>query len=150
MAIQVKEIGQQKVEIGQLLNWHYRLTCDSFPLLKGGNCMEYNLTYNDRMHKMSINVEKQKYQAFKTKVQSCGIYCISTYVNAMIDRELASSTAFAIQEVTALRNKTFRIASAERRAQEKFNSSRKESFIKLGIKKISNIFNPRQEIFDFK
>lgn len=109
--------------------------------------MQYNVTYNDTVHKYTVNVPKAKLSALRAKARGCGIYCLSVYVNAMIDRELTTDTGFAIQEI---RNQSMRIASAEKCSERRYKDTLKEGFIKLSIRRISNIINPRQHIFDFK
>lgn len=108
----------------------------------------YNETYNDTVHKYTLNLPKENFARLKKKAYACGIKRVSIYLNALIDRDLNSDPILTIQDIISARRESIRIASADHRRENL--SKYDDTWMSLRIKKVLNIFQPRQHIFDFK
>jgi hypothetical protein len=107
--------------------------------------MEYNLTSKDKIHKYTINLPHDLFLELIDKCKSSGFNELAPYLRAIIYKEIRGGN-FTIDDLFSKR----KVSEINLRRELKTITHKKEGFIKLGIKKISNLFNPKQHIFDWK
>lgn len=105
----------------------------------------YNLTHNDRVHKYTLNLPLGLFEKAQAKARAAGIYRVSIYFRAIIEREVNSVTSLTINQIIDAQKESVRIASAEHRQEDldKIDKRRRWS-------KFFKIFQPKQQFFNFK
>lgn len=107
----------------------------------------YNETYLNRNKKYTLNIPNELYVKAKEKARKAGIYRVSIYIRALLEREVNKENSLNMEEILEGRKESLRIASAEHR-REKMDTQT-PSWVKLKIRSIQDIFQPKQSIFDF-
>lgn len=117
---------------------------------------KFNETYNDRIHKYTLNVPLEVWEELKKRTSSGQeIRRISIYINAVLSQHIKNERPIGMDILLDAIQKSNRAANAEIR-REKLNSieqnpsKNKPGWVKLKIRKAFNIFNPKQDIFDFR
>lgn len=104
---------------------------------------KYNETYNEKVHKYTINIPIDVFEALKIKAKKSGILRVSIYLRAIIDRDIKSTNIFTIDEIIAMREISERVARREHR-EIRLDNIRRASWFKRKYNKIVDIFSDKQ------
>jgi hypothetical protein len=61
--------------------------------------IKYNETSSDRNKKYTLNIPIELYEKAKAKARKAGIYRVSIYFRALIEREVAKDETFSMVEL---------------------------------------------------
>lgn len=105
---------------------------------------EYNVSYSDKVHKYSINIPLNLLKDSQIRATKAGFEEYAPYLRALIAKD-CNSGIWTLQDV--LNIKEYQRREIEENIKEL--SPKKIGFVKLSIKRISNIISPKQQIFDW-
>lgn len=105
-----------------------------------------------RTHKYTINLPIELYEKAKIKARKAGIYRVSIYFRAIIERELSGETSLNMEDIIKGRKESERIASGEHRRQilNDFYKSKSLNKYQRSIAKLVELFSPKQYTLNFK
>lgn len=116
--------------------------------------MKWNQTYASKMHKYTLNLPKEVFVRAQARAKAAGIYRVSIYFRAIIERELNSEGTVKIDDLLDAKNLVERYERSDKRKEANrlyVESPHKEvSWVRLNLRRAMKIFQPKQHIFDFK
>jgi len=113
-----------------------------------GMLMEYNQTSDCKIHKYTINLNIPLYELLKKDANDLGIKEVSTFLKLIIKDYYDRKEPLKPKDIIFGRSESIRLSSAKHRREKLYTE--KEGFIKITIRRISDIINPKQHFFDFK
>lgn len=102
----------------------------------------YNKVSTDNIHKYTLNMPKDLYQKAKKKANDIGIYSLSIYFRAILERELNSDDSLSIEEIIKVRKQSLKTDSAKHRRKRLDNIE--YGWFKRNFKKILDKLSDRQ------
>lgn len=115
---------------------------------------KWNETYNSSMHKYTLNLPKDLFNKAQVKARQAGIYRVSIYFRAIIEREVNGEEKLTMENLLEAKNLSKRYVEIDRRKEfmKDFTTSpRKEiGWVKLNLRRAWKVFQPKQQIFNFR
>lgn len=108
--------------------------------------MEYNVTSKDLFRPYTINLPVGMIKQLKEKANEKGICRVSIYIRAVLQRELEGNSTLTMSDIAASRKSAekYERADSRREYMTSLEEKPKNQFIKLKIKKIFDLFQPKQ------
>ena len=112
---------------------------------------EYNQTSAQKVHKYTVNIPLKMWDELKKRTEAGNeIRRVSIYIVAVLNNHLRNEKPLDSDILIDAKRFSDRVASAELRREHLDEiEMRKQSFIKIAIDSARNLFQPKQQIFNF-
>lgn len=100
--------------------------------------MEYNQTWEQHVHKYTINLPKEVFKELQERSRRAGILRVSIYLRAIIEKEIRSGKIFSVNEILQMQKISKVVASRDHRRARLENNTRYSRFKNKMLDILSN------------